>query len=38
VRWKDEICGEVGVMWGRMAQVRSVWKKIGEAYAGKWVE
>lgn len=32
-RWRDEIEQKLGVLWGRSAQDRRVWQKIGEAYA-----
>ena len=36
-RWRDEIVKEFGVGWKQKAKNRDNWKKMGEAYAQKWV-
>lgn len=35
-RWRDEIRNRVGWSWRRIAENRTMWRKIGEAYAREW--
>jgi len=32
-RWRDEIQGRAGKVWHRVGQNRSIWQKLGKAYA-----
>ncbi|KAG7299826.1 hypothetical protein JYU34_016843 [Plutella xylostella] len=36
-RWRDDITAVAGATWTRLAQERSSWKRLEEAFAQKWV-